>query len=441
LEIREHKTAKIILVASLVIVMLGFGIAIPLMPFYIIHFNASGSTLGLMMSLYSLMQFIFAPMWGRLSDRIGRKPILLIGIGGYFLAFMFQGISQNIIQFLISRTLAGILSSAALPTAMAYIADITAPEERSKGVGMMGAAMGIGMIFGPLLGGVLAGIQVPVPDTISPYLQVMRDVSTGDLINLSIPFFASAFLALLALPFIGMFLPESLRPEDRIIGRIENTDSRLFSLLSGLRGPSGFLLALAFLLAFALANMESVLALYGGKKFAMGPSEIGFLMGGLGITSVIGQGFVIGPITRRFGERRIIQGGLVTGILGFLGMAALPFKAGLITSALVFSAGNVLLAPSITSLISKQAKSGQGEAMGLNNSFQALGRGIGPLWAGFAFDIYSTLSFWSGALVQLIAFIFTLQFFRKELVSEFQVTDLIPTQTVIEEYPFTKIGD
>ena len=113
----KQKTAQILLAASLVIVMIGFGIALPLMSFYIIHFDASGSALGLMMSLYSLMQFLFAPVWGRFSDRVGRKPVLLIGIFGYFLAFVLQGLSQDIVQFTVSRTLAGILSSATLPTA------------------------------------------------------------------------------------------------------------------------------------------------------------------------------------------------------------------------------------------------------------------------------------------------------------------------------------
>jgi len=433
LKAHQQKTAKIILVASLVIVMLGFGIAIPLMPFYIIHFNASGSSLGLMMSLYSLMQFLFAPMWGRLSDRIGRKPVLLIGIGGYFLAFMLQGLSQNLFQFTLTRTLAGILSSATLPTAMAYIADITAPEERSKGVGLMGAAMGVGMIFGPLLGGLLTGIHLPIPENINSFLQVMRDPSNGNMINLSIPFFASALLALLAIPFIAILLPESLHPENRVTEQISKRESQVTSLLSGLRGPSGFLLALAFLLAFALANLESVLALYGGKHFSMGPTEIGLLMGGMGITSVILQGGVIGPLTRRFGEARIIQGGLLIGIAGFLGMALLSFKGGLVVSALVFNLGNVLLAPSVTSLISKRAQSGQGEAMGLNNSFQALGRGIGPLWAGFAFDIYSTLSFWTGALVQLIAFFYTLKFLGSAFSNTPLVLDGNPVGLVAEE--------
>ena len=114
---KSNRAALAVLFGSLVIVMLGFGIAIPLMPFYITHFNASGTALGLMIALYSFMQFLFAPVWGRLSDRIGRKPVLLIGIAGFAGAFFLQGIAQNLLWFIAARSLAGVLSSAALPTA------------------------------------------------------------------------------------------------------------------------------------------------------------------------------------------------------------------------------------------------------------------------------------------------------------------------------------
>jgi MFS transporter, DHA1 family, multidrug resistance protein len=405
---------KIILFSALVIVMLGFGIAIPLMPFYVTHFKASGSALGLMMSLYSLMQFLCAPIWGRLSDRIGRKPVLLFGIAGYFISFMLQGLSQSLLQLILMRTLAGALSSATLPTAMAYIADITTEEDRSKGVGLMGAAMGVGMIFGPMLGGLLTHLQLALPDSIARLLQVTRDASTGDLINLSIPLFASALLALLAIPFIVIFLPESLTPEKRSRQVERARKSQLSELLSGLRGPIGFLYLMAFLLAFALANMESVLALHGQEHFAMGPAEIGLLMGGLGVLSVIQQGLVIGPLTRKIGEARVIQGGLVISILGFVFLALAASKGMLVVGALVFNVGNVLLQPSVTALISKRAKGGQGSVMGLNNSFQSLGRGIGPLWAGYAYDITATLSFWTGALIQLVALIYSLSALREE---------------------------
>jgi DHA1 family multidrug resistance protein-like MFS transporter len=421
----QQSTAKILLSASLVIVMLGFGIALPLMSFYIIHFNASGSALGLMMSLYSLMQFLFAPMWGRLSDRIGRKPVLLTGIFGYFLAFVLQGLSQDIVQFTVSRTLAGILSSATLPTAMAYIADITEVEDRSTGVGLMGASMGLGMIFGPMLGGLLTGITLTLPGWLTPLLQVTTDPSTGKMINLSIPFFASALLALLAAPFIMIFLPESLHPGDRKAAPAAKRESKFSFVINGLKGPTGFLMAMAFLLAFALANMESVLSLYGGQHFSMGPSEVGMLMGGLGLVSVIEQGVVIGPLSRKFGETRIIQGGLLVGIAGFIGMALAATKPWLVVSALVFNMGNVLLAPSVTSLISKRTRDGQGAAMGMNNSFQALGRGIGPLWAGFAYDMTATLSFWTGALVQAIALVYAFKVFG----SSFNTVPVESTET------------
>ena len=189
---KSQKTAIAILFASLVIIMLGFGIAIPLMPFYITHFGASGLALGLMMSLYSLMQFLFAPMWGRMSDRIGRKPVLLIGVAGFALAFLLQGLAQNLVQFTLTRTLAGVLSAAALPTAMAYVADVTTPERRAQGVGLMGAAMGLGMIFGPLLGGLLTHVDPALFPRLTPLLQVTVDPATGQTINLSIPFFVSA---------------------------------------------------------------------------------------------------------------------------------------------------------------------------------------------------------------------------------------------------------
>lgn len=405
---RSNKAALAVLFGSLVIVMLGFGIAIPLMPFYITHFDASGTALGLMIALYSFMQFLFAPVWGRLSDRIGRKPVLLIGIAGFAFAFFLQGIAQSLLWFIAARSLAGVLSSAALPTAMAYVADTTTAENRARGVGMMGAAMGLGMIFGPLLGGLLAHANPALPAGITALLQTTTDPATGETINLSLPFFVSGLLALAALPLIAFLLPESLAVDQRAT-QTPAEGNRFAHLLDGLRGPSGFLYALAFLLAFALANMEAVLALYGAARFGMGPAQVGFIMGGMGILSVIQQGAVIGPLTRKVGEERVVQGGLAIGIAGFAGLALAPTLWLYAAAALLFTSGNVLLQPSVTALISRRAVEGQGAAMGLNNSFQALGRATGPLWAGFAFDLTATLSFWTGALVQAIALYYATQ--------------------------------
>lgn len=409
---KSSSVAMAILLFVLVIVMLGFGIVMPLMPSFITHFGASGSQLGLMMAIYSLMQFLFAPFWGRLSDRIGRKPVLLIGIAGYAIAFIMQAISPNIWFFIGARAVAGILSSATLPTATAYIADTTSLEKRSGGMGLMGAAMGVGMIFGPFLGGVLTNWNPILPTWLAGFMQVTTDASSGAAINLSIPFFFSAFLALLLIPFIIFVLPESLAKSarEKAGGRQANQLSQLWQAVRS--GPTAFLFLMAFLVAFAMSNMESVLGLYAQDRFAIGPSQLGIWMGAIGILSVIQQGILFAPLVRRFGEERLMQVGLAISVVGFVGMAVMPSLWGLFASTVVYIIGSTLLGPTVNTLISKRATTGQGTALGLGNSFQSLGRTVGPLWAGSSYDIYPTLSFWTGAVIQAIGLVFALRVLR-----------------------------
>lgn len=407
--VKNQKSATAILFGSLVTIMLGFGIILPLMPFYITHFGAGGWALGVMMASFSAMQFLFAPLWGRLSDRVGRKPVLLIGVTGYILSFLINAFANSILVVILSRVLAGMLSSATLPTAMAYMADITEARDRSKGVGLMGAAMGLGMIIGPALGGLLTGLHLPFPAIIQSAMQTMIDPDTGRQINLSMPFLFAAFLALIVLPVIHLALPESL-PAGRRVTSAAPSGSRLAQLGAALKSPVGFLYLMALLLSFALANLEGVLGLYGKQEFGLGPAAVGLLMGGMGVVSVIQQGFLIGPLTRRFGEARLLQAGLVVSLAGFTGLALLRYEWAMFVFAFIFISGNVLLQPSVTSLISQRTPpEEQGAAMGVNNSFQSLGRAVGPLWAGVAFDLYPTLSFWTGALFQAIALVYALR--------------------------------
>jgi DHA1 family multidrug resistance protein-like MFS transporter len=405
----KSKGAVAILFGSLVTVMLGFGIVIPLLPFYVSHFGANGATMGLLMSVYSIMQFIFAPIWGRLSDRVGRKPVLLIGVAGYAISFAVMAFAPNMLVLILARAVAGILSSATLPTAMAYIADTTEAKDRASGVGLMGAAMGVGMIFGPTLGGLLASANLGLPAGLLSVMQTMIDSDTERMINLSVPFFFAGLLALVTIPLIYFALPESLPPALRR-DNPKPQGSRFSQLGAELKGPLGFLFLMALLLSFALANLEGVLGLYAKEQFALGPDRVGLLMGAMGILSVIQQGFLIGPLTRRFGEEAILQVGLVVSMVGFLGLALMHNVWGMVVFVLIFNAGNVLLQPSVTSLISQRSRpENQGAAMGSNNAFQSLGRSIGPLWAGFAYDLTPTLSFWTGALFQLFAFIYALR--------------------------------
>src|SRR5690606_15710297 len=178
-----------LLFAVLFLVMTGFSILFPVEPYYVQTFGATSATMGWLMASFSLAQFVFSPLWGRLSDRIGRKPVMMIGLAGYSGSMALFALAQSVPQLFLARSLAGVLSSATLPTAMAVISDTTTEDERAKGMGILGAAFGLGAIFGPFVGGVL-----------------------GD-VSIRLPFFVTSALSLATLLIVWRMLPESLRPE------------------------------------------------------------------------------------------------------------------------------------------------------------------------------------------------------------------------------------
>jgi DHA1 family multidrug resistance protein-like MFS transporter len=369
-----------ILFFTLVVVMLGFGIVIPILPFYIDAFGASGSSLGLLMATFAVMQFVCAPIWGDLSDRYGRKPILIIGVVGNGLAHLLFGLSTQLWMLFAARIMAGILSSATMPTAMAYISDSTSDEARGGGMGILSAAMGVGVIFGPGIGGWLATTA------------------------LSLPFYLAAFLSVLALLPILAALPESLPPEKRTHHEVGLHSLQFHSLWQALFGPFGFLLLLAFLMSFGLTSFEGIFGLYALKLYGYGPERVGTIVVVIGIISATMQGVLTGPLSRRWGEANIIKVSLLVSAIAFL----LMLQAGTFTEVLLtvsfFIVGNSLLRPAISSLMSKRATIAQGKAMGLNNSFMSLGRIFGPVCAGFLFDVKISYPYLSGALAMLIGF-------------------------------------
>jgi DHA1 family multidrug resistance protein-like MFS transporter len=365
---------------TLVVMMLGFGIIIPIMPFYITKMGATGSTLGLLMATFSIMQFIFAPIWGSLSDRYGRKPIILVGILGNVLAQLMMGFATELWMLFAARTLGGILSSAALPTAMAFASDSTTPQERPAAMGLMGAAMSVGMVLGPGIGGLLAGS------------------------SLSTPFFVAAGLSMIALLLVILILPESL-PVERRSQTKGVRGPQIRQMWLALKTPMGFLFFLAFLLSFGLACFEGVFGLYALRRFAYGPQQVGSIMMVIGVVSAIGQGVLTGPATRRFGEIPVIRVALLCTGIGFLLMLmASSFLTVLLTVGF-FVLSNAMIGPSVSSLVSKQSSSGQGMAMGLNNAFMSLGRIVGPIWAGVALDFNLMLPYLTGSMVMFTGFI------------------------------------
>lgn len=378
--INRNNRSIVILFFTMVVVMMGFGIVLPVLPFYIKSFGATGRSLGMLIAAYSVMQFVFAPVWGVLSDRYGRKPILIIGVTGNALSHFLFALSDQLWMLFAARAMAGILSSATLPTAMAYIGDTTTAEKRGGGMGMISAAIGVGVVIGPGFGGWLA-------------------VS-----SLSLPFFVAAGVSALAMLPILFFLPESLSLKDRCRSQKSLDQLRPQTFIRALSGPIGFLLVLAFLVSFGLTNFEGIFGLFALDKFGYGTGRVGTILVFVGVMTSVMQGGLTGPLTRRFGEQKIILVSLLLSGAGFLLMLKAVSFIGVIVTVSLFIIGNALLRPAVSAMISKRAVSGQGQAMGLNNSFMSLGRIAGPACAGFLYDMDMSFPYISGALVMFLAF-------------------------------------
>jgi DHA1 family multidrug resistance protein-like MFS transporter len=399
---QEQRRHLIILFFTLVVVMLGFGMMIPILPFYVSSFGASGSSLGLLMATYALMQLLFAPVWGSLSDRVGRRPILMLGVLGNALTQLLFGLASSLWMLFAARALAGVLSSATLPTAMAFIGDSTSKEQRGGGMGIMGAAMGVGMVLGPGLAGFLATE------------------------SLALPFFLAAGLSLVALILVGIFLPESLPPEARSVDQRGLRGPSFALMWQALLGPTGFLFLLALLLSFGLTNFEGIFGLYALTRYAYGTEAVGSILTMIGLVAALVQGLLTGVLTRKLGEVVVIWISLAISAVGFLLMVLADTYVAVVLTVCFFIVGNALLRPSVASLISKRASTGQGVAMGLNNSFMSLGRIAGPTWAGFVFDVNIHYPYISGAVIMgiaLAASLFRLRPTRVLLKTPSQIAD------------------
>jgi DHA1 family multidrug resistance protein-like MFS transporter len=373
-----------ILVFALLVVMLGFGMVIPVFPFLIDRLGASGSALGILVATAALTEFLFGPIWGSLSDRVGRKPILTIGMFGFALAMLLFGVASQIWMLILFRALSGVLSSATITTTMAYIGDSTSEKSRGGGMGILGAVGGAGVVIGPGIGGLLAG---------------------G---SLSTPFFVSALMALLALLLVVLLLPESLPVEARAPQGQKVKFIRFDELWRALRGPIGLLLLIAFLATFGTSNFESVFGLYMLRKLEYGPEQVGGILTLVGAIALIGRGLLTGFVTGHWGEPTVIKTSLIVGAVGFLLLLLANTYATVLLTTGIFTCSITFLRPSIHSLTSKRTTVGQGASMGLSNSFVSLGRVAGPIVAGISFDINPNFPYLSGALILSVVFIMSL---------------------------------
>jgi multidrug resistance protein len=363
--------------------LVGFGMILPLLPFYAQEFGASEIQVGILFASYSLTQLLFAPPLGRLSDRVGRRPVLLGSIAASVVAYALFAAAGGFLPLLAARALAG-AAAANYGIAQAYMADVSPPEGRARAMGLVGAAFGLGFILGPALGGLFATLG-----------------------HRAVPLAACA-LAAVNLLIASVWLPESLAPEVRGQTRRVWFDPR------GLRevwrdAPLRGLMLLFFLVMFAFSMMETTLALYCQARFGFGAASTSWLFVFVGIVLVVVQGALIGRLVRRFGERRLILGGIALMAAGLALVPATPpgtrTLAVLLAGLALLSVGNGVHNPSTMGLLSRLTRDdAQGGTIGLSRSCGALARILGPLAGTWVFGAAGPAwPFWTAGGLMLVA--------------------------------------
>lgn len=372
-----------------VVDLIGFGIIIPLLPFYAEHFQASPTEVGLLMAVYSAAQFLSAPFWGRLSDRVGRRPVLLGTIFAAALSYIWLGFADTLFMLFAARAAGGLMAGN-ISTAFAYAADVTTKENRARGMGMIGAAFSIGFILGPALGGILAG----------------SDPANADFRT---PSFAAAGLSALAF-VLGLFvLKESLSAEARAKIAAQTRVARMQALVDALKTPGiGILLVLAFMATFVFAGLESTFAMWSRRQFGWGPAQNGYLFAFIGFLAALIQGGLMGRLAARFGvEKLIVIGALALSV----GLISIPFVESvpqLVCAMTVAALGFSITTPALNTAISVRGDADvQGGLMGVTRSATTLSRMTGPALAGAAFGFIGLNSpYFSGAFIMLaVAFV------------------------------------
>jgi multidrug resistance protein len=398
-----RRSPLIVIFTTVFIDLVGFGIVIPVLPFYAegTVFNATPRTVGLLFASYSIMQLIFSPILGSLSDKYGRRPVLLLSIIGTGIGFLVLGFATTLFMLFVGRILDGI-TGGNISTAQAYIADITTEENRTKGMGLIGAAFGLGFILGPAIGGILSrwGIQVP--------------------------FLFAAGLCFANAVLLYFTLPETVTADHPAKNRAGRGRS-FKNVVNSLRQPRlSFVLIIYFLFVVAFSIMTTAFSLYTMFRFGYDAQHTGYLFAYVGLIAVIIQGGLIGRLVKRFGELPLV----IFGALCFaISLFAVPFVgpaagglAALLVGGGVFSMGNSLATPALTSLASKSVGAAeQGSVLGVTQSVASLARAVGPFLAAvlinsstahlgadgiphYMSDHSLFVTFWTGAAIMFVAF-------------------------------------
>jgi DHA1 family tetracycline resistance protein-like MFS transporter len=344
----------------------GFGMVLPLLPFFAERYHATPDVVTMLVATFTLAQFLFVPVWGALSDRLGRRPVILFTIAGTAAGYFATAFADALWMLFVARACTGAMASVAV--IQAYVADVTGPSERARGMGRIGAAHGLGFVCGPAIGGLFAGADPVAPD-------------------LRLPFLIAAGLSVLALVMAAAFVRESTEAASRASAASRPRAGRLRALRAALMTPRlGLLLALLAMTPFAFSGIESTFVMWSERALGWGPAQNGWLYTYMGLVAVVTQAFVVGRLAQWMGEARAIR-------LGACAIAAgacvLPFAggyAGLCAAFGLIVFGTCVNNPSLNSLISQYADPDRrGALLGVAQSCSALARVFGPVWGGALF--------------------------------------------------------
>lgn len=384
----KHKASLTVIFFTVFIDLMGFGILIPILPtFASKNLGVSDFGIGTIVAVYSLIQFLFNPIVGKISDNYGRRPLILITLFFTAISYIIFSFAGSFLVLFLSRMLAG-LGGSNIGVAQAYIADITSKEERSKGMGIIGAAFGMGFVFGPLIGGLLSSYSYSVAGL------------------------GSAAFSFLAIIFAFFFLPESNLERKRS----KKIELKLFDLKftkETLAQPRiGLLILLFFIIVFSMANIYGTFAILGYKFYHFTDQQNAYLFGVIGIMGALVQGGLIRIISKKIKDRKLV---LVGTLLMMFGLGLLPYGIsfwGVAGVAVVLALGTGILQPTVLSMISKHSpEDKQGSILGLNQSFASFARVLGPVWGGFAFQFLGyQFPFLTGAAFTLLTFFLAVLF-------------------------------
>ncbi len=354
--------------------LLGFGMVMPLMQLYAVHLDAPIAHVGLVSTVYSLMQLVFAPMWGRLSDRVGRRPVLLVSIVMTAVAFALTGAARSFTWLVAARAFAG-AATANVAIAQAYVADVTTPENRARGMGAIGAAFGLGFVFGPFAGGLLSEH------------------------GLGVPFYVAGALALANGVLAFFILPEPA------VHRPAATRGRVAAIADAVRQPRVVLLLVAYLLAVgAFSAFENTFTMLAADQYGFSARQVGYTFAFIGVVMAVVQGRLVGPLAQRFGETRLWWTGMA---LQAAALMIFPFAGGtarLVLACVPLAIGTGIANPAISALLSRASpKEHQGSALGVGQSSAALGRIIGPESGTLGYHVSHPAPFLAAASVLAIA--------------------------------------